>query len=93
MKRFLSIIAFGLAATLGGPPAFAGPDCTLLQASKPEEARLKVYFTKFLKEDTSGGKYKSCRIVKKVEAGTVTYFVTPFRQDATVVVHETNWPR
>ena len=71
--------------------AFAA-DCTLIPVKKPEEAQHKVYFTKFLKEDNTGGRYKKCRIVTKAENGTETFFVTPFRQDATVVVHKDNWP-
>lgn len=66
--------------------------CTLL-AVPAEKAQLKVYFTKFVKEDTSGGKYKSCRIVTQAEKDTTTFFITPFRQDATLVVHESNWPK
>jgi len=66
--------------------------CTLLAVTKPEEAQHKVYFTKFLKEDNTGGKYKKCRIVTTREPGTETFFVTPFRQDATIVVHKDNWP-
>jgi hypothetical protein len=66
--------------------------CTLLSVNKPEEAQHRVYFTKFQKEDNTGGKYKNCRIVTKKEAGTETFFVTPFRQDATLVVHKDNWP-
>jgi hypothetical protein len=66
--------------------------CSLMAVAKTEKPSLRVYFTKFLKEDTSGGKYRTCRIVKKPEEGTQTFFVTPFRQDATVVVHPSNWP-
>lgn len=83
-------ICFTLAViVLSAQPAWA---CTLLSVKKAEEAKHKVYFTKFTKEDNTGGKYKKCRIVTKAEAGTETFFVTPFRQDATVVVHKDNWP-
>jgi hypothetical protein len=78
-------------ALLATSPAVATA-CTLLAVDKPEAAKLKVYFTRFPKEDTTGGKYKQCRLVKKPEADTATFFVTPFRQDATVVVHAANWP-
>ena len=52
-----------------------------------------MYFTKFVEEDATKGKYRQCRIVATKAAGTRTFVVTPFRQDATVVVHRSNWPR
>jgi hypothetical protein len=72
--------------------AIAAP-CTLLSVDKPEKAKLRVYFTKFVKEDTTTGKYKACRIVRTAEKDSETFYITPFRQDATVVVHQDNWPR
>lgn len=87
------VLALLLGAGAFAPAAWAsGKGCLLLEASRVEDAELKVYFTKFPKEDTSSGKYRGCRKVKKAEAGATTFFVTPFRQDATVVVHPSNWP-
>ena len=68
-------------------PAFA---CKLTKVAAAKEAELKVYFTRFPKEDTTGGKYKSCKLVKD---GGTRFFVTPFRQDANIVVHTDNWPK
>jgi outer membrane lipoprotein-sorting protein len=73
-------------------PALASA-CTLFAAPSAKEAKLKVFFTRFESEDTSGGKYKKCRIVKKKDEKTETFFITPFRQDANVVVHRSNWPK
>ena len=64
--------------------------CKLTKVADAKSAELKVYFTRFPKEDTTGGKYKACKIVRD---GGTPFFVTPFRQDATVVVHPDNWPR
>ncbi len=64
--------------------------CELTKVASAKEAQIKVYFTRFPKEDTSQGKYKACKIVK---TGGTRFFVTPFRQDATVVVHVDNWPK
>jgi hypothetical protein len=64
--------------------------CRLTKIDDAKKAELKVYFTRFPKEDATGGKYKGCKIVK--EGGT-PFFVTPFRQDANVVVHPDNWPK
>jgi hypothetical protein len=91
MRRALLIAVFSIASAAFFSPAFASP-CTLAAVDKPDRAQIKVYFTKFIQEDNSGGKYKDCRIVAKLEKDTVTFFVTPFRQDATVVVHKSNWP-
>lgn len=78
---------------LVGPlAAQAAEPCTLLLSPKAETAQHKVYFTKFKKEDNTGGRYKKCRIVTSPEPGTETFFVTPFRQDATLIVHPSNWP-
>jgi hypothetical protein len=71
--------------------ALASP-CTLHAVYKADKAKIKVYFTKFLQEDNSGGRYKACKIVSRADKDTVTFFITPFRQDATVVVHKSNWP-
>lgn len=73
--------ALGLAAT-----------CKLQAVGKPEDAKHRVYFTKFLKEDTTNGRYKGCKIVRRPDKDTETFFVTPFRQDATIIVHRDNWP-
>lgn len=91
LRSFTAIAGFAL-ALFASSPALATP-CTLLAVDKPTDAKLKIYFTRFPKEDNTGGKYKQCRIVKKAEDGTTTFFVTPFRQDATDVVHESNWPK
>jgi hypothetical protein len=90
MKRLVTAAAFA-AITLSAHLAAAAP-CSLLAVAKPDQAKHRVYFTKFVKEDTSGGKYKACRIVQKADAGTETFYVTPFRQEATIVVHKSNWP-
>jgi hypothetical protein len=82
-----------IALLLALPDAAAAASCTLLEHPKAEGAKLKVFFTRFAREDTSGGKFKGCRLVTKAEAETVRFFVTPFRQDADVVVHTENWPR
>lgn len=73
-------------------PSALAAECVLYEAPKADGADLRVYFTKFPQEDTSKGAYKGCRIVKKAEAGAKSFFITPFRQDATVVVHRSNWP-
>lgn len=82
----------GLALLLGWSTSAEAAECLLLASSKAEGAELKVYFTKFAQEDTTKGAYKACRIVKKAEPGAKTFFITPFRQDANVVVHRDNWP-
>jgi outer membrane lipoprotein-sorting protein len=71
----------------------AADACTLMRTTEAKNAELRVYFTKFAKEDKTGGKYKSCRIVRQKESETKMFYVTPFRQDANVVVHRSNWPR
>jgi hypothetical protein len=78
---------------LAVPDAAAAAGCTLLEHPRAEGAKLKVFFTRFAREDTSAGKFKQCRLVTQAEAETVRFFVTPFRQDADVVVHTDNWPR
>lgn len=84
--------AFALAALLlTGAPARAEEPCTLMEVTA--QAELVVFFTKFPKEDQTGGRYAKCRRVKKKVVGTITYRVTPFRPDATVVVHPANWPK
>ena len=98
LAMFFRVIALTLATTIsiGSVGSIASTawaaECTLLSVPKPDGAKHKVYFTKFLKEDNTGGRYKKCRIVTKAEAGTESFFVTPFRQDATLVVHKDNWP-
>jgi hypothetical protein len=91
MRIGVVIAAFLIASLASTAYVFAAP-CTLVAVDHAEGAKLKVYFTKFIKEDNSGGKYKACRIVHKAEKDSLTFFVTPFRQDATVVVHKSNWP-
>lgn len=82
-----------MVALLLSVPAVAGAEpCTLRKVDKASEAKLLVYFTRFPTEDKTGGKYKRCRIVRKDEAGTETFFVSPFRQDANLVVLRANWP-
>lgn len=56
-------------------------------------ARLVVFFTKFPGEDKSAGRYKACKLVDKAAPDTETFIVTPFRPDANVIVHPSNWPR
>lgn len=84
----MALVAFMLAFGAAGT-AFADKPCVLTEIKDAKAAALKVYFTKFLKEDNTNGRYKNCRISK---AGGEAFFVTPFRQDATVVVHKSNWP-
>jgi hypothetical protein len=82
-----------VALLLALPDVAAAAGCTLLEQPRAEGAKLKVFFTRFAREDTSGGKFKECRLVTRAEAETLRFFVTPFRQDADVVVHADNWPR
>jgi hypothetical protein len=84
-------LVIGTTALLGRAASAAEP-CTLLAVDKAENAKHRVYFTKFQKEDTSQGRYKRCRLVTKADKGTETFFVTPFRQEATLIVHRDNWP-
>jgi hypothetical protein len=83
------VTSFVVIALLLSPSGIALA-CKLTKVADAKSAELKVYFTRFPKEDTTGGKYKACRIVKD---GGTAFFVTPFRQDATVVVHPDNWPK
>ncbi len=71
--------------------AWAAP-CTLMEVKDAAAAELKVYFTKFPKEDTTQGAYKDCKVVRTKGPGTKTFVVIPFRQDANLVVHRDNWP-
>lgn len=80
----------GLILSLPAPDALAA-DCTLVSVAKGK-ADLVVYFTKFREEDKTAGKYKACKLVSKKRPGSKSFRVTPFRQDATVVVHRSNWP-
>lgn len=79
-----------LAAGLWAAPATAAA-CRLTPVSKGK-SDLVVYFTKFAKEDKTGGRYKKCRLVSKPGPETKTFRVTRFRQDANVVVLRSNWP-
>jgi len=90
---FKLVFAFGLIGLLYSAPNVQAAQCTLMKVSSSSEAKLKVYFTRFSKEDSSKGKYKRCRLVRSAVVGTKTFFVTPFRKDAQVVVHKNNWPR
>jgi hypothetical protein len=96
MEGTSSQIKRGLVAALLGlgicAPSIALAECTLIEVKKAEGAQIKVYFTKFPQEDTSKGAYKACKILKAAAPGASAFFVTPFRQDATVVVHKSNWP-
>lgn len=85
----LRAAALSVALLLLLSPALAAA-CTLMQVTRGGD--LVVYFTKFVEEDKTGGRYKKCKIVTKRRADTKTFRVTPFRQDATVVVHRSNWP-
>jgi len=67
--------------------------CSLLRVEAAKGADLIVYFTRFKNEDNTEGKYKKCRLVKQRRDDTKSFFVTPFRQDANVIVHEDDWPR
>jgi hypothetical protein len=91
MRAFLrALVPFVL---IGAPiPAAAAP-CTLMRVEQRDAAKLIVFFTKFEGEDKTEGRYKACKLVKVKEDGTETFFVTPFRPDATVVVHPTRWPK
>lgn len=91
LAKHSTIAAITLAAMLLVPAAASA--CTLMRAKSAKAAQLRVYFTKFAKEDKTGGKYRSCRIVRDMQSGTKTFHVTPFRQDANVVVHRSNWPQ
>jgi hypothetical protein len=90
LKLVFAFCLFGL--LVSGHEAKAA-SCTLMKVSSQADAKLKVYFTRFSKEDSSKGKYKRCRLVRSAVAGTQTFFVTPFRKDAQVIVHKSNWPR
>lgn len=89
MQRFSLIV---LLVVLAVPALGHASPCKLFAVDRADKAQLRVYFTKFIREDNSGGKFKSCKIVRKPEPDTQAFFVTPFRQDATVVVHRSNWP-
>ncbi len=86
-----SLFSAVVIAALAAPQIAAA--CTLKKADSAKGASLVVYFTKFAKEDKTGGKYKRCRIVTDAQPGTKTFHITPFRQDANVVVLRANWPR
>lgn len=87
--RVVAITLMALALTSVAVPAAA---CTLYRVLSAEQAELRVYFTRFEKEDTTGGKYRDCEIVATPEDDSLTYWVTRFRQDANVIVHPKNWP-
>jgi len=87
--RLVIVVVLGIFAPLG---AWAAP-CTLVRVEDKSQARLVVFFTKFPGEDKSEGRYKACKIVPKAVEGSETFLVTPFRPDATLVVHPSNWPK
>lgn len=89
----LSGLVFSLALIMGLAAPSLASACSLFAVPSAAEAELKVYFTRFESEDNTGGKYRKCRILKKREKDSKTFFVTPFRQDANVVVVRENWPR
>lgn len=64
-----------------------------MRVDSRDAAQLVVFFTKFPGEDKTDGRYKSCKLVKSKQDGTETFFVTPFRPDAKLVVHPSNWPK
>ncbi|MGF1511373.1 MAG: hypothetical protein ACFB9M_17925 [Myxococcota bacterium] len=66
--------------------------CTLMRVERIEEASHRVYFTRFKREDDSEGRFRACRLVQHPSQDTETYYVTPFRQDSTVIVHPSQWP-
>ncbi|MBI4822151.1 MAG: hypothetical protein HY791_38185 [Deltaproteobacteria bacterium] len=88
MRIFTASIALSV---LGIAPLASAADCKLKEVDRPEAAKIVVFFTKFAKEDNSGGRFKTCKIVTSNE--TETFFVTAFRKDATVVVHTSSWPK
>ena len=83
------VVWFGI----GAPLSAAAAPCTLMRVDQREAAKLIVFFTKFEGEDKTEGRYKACKLVRTQEPGTETFFVTPFRPDATVVVHPSAWPK
>ena len=93
MHILRAVTALAFVTCCFAPSSARAEPCTLIPAAKGEKADLLVYFTKFVEEDATKGKYRQCRIVATKAAGTRTFVVTPFRQDATVVVHRSNWPR
>lgn len=78
-----------LGAISAASPALA---CTLYRVMSAEQAELRVYFTRFEREDTTGGRYRDCEVVASPDDDTILYWVTRFRQDANVIVHPDNWP-
>lgn len=89
-KQWFRGAALGFVLGMLPLPA-AAARCTLMSLSKGKPD-LTVYFTKFAAEDKTAGRYKKCRLVSKSSEGTKTFRVTPFRQDASVVVTRGNWP-
>lgn len=88
----LAVIGVGVVG-IGAPLSASAAPCTLMRVEQREAAQLIVFFTKFAGEDKTDGKYKACRLVKAKVEGTEAFFVTPFRPDATLVVHPSNWPK
>ena len=81
-----------LTLLLVAPASALAERCILREVGAKDDAKHKVFFTKFPKEDTSGGRFKTCKIVKSPAESSETFVITPFRQDATVIVHPSNWP-
>lgn len=90
-------IAIGMAfALLLLPAAVARADanegCELYEVDDARDAELVVYFTKFLDQDETDGSFRDCVLVDEPTDTSQAFYVTLFRQDATVVVHPSNWP-
>jgi hypothetical protein len=81
------------AGLLMAPTVATASGCTLIRVSTRDEATFRVYFTRFAQEDKSAGKYKKCRIVKTPVADSKTFLITPFRQDANLIILRSSWPR
>ncbi len=91
--RTLGLAIVGLLVGIGAPLRATAAPCTLMRVEQREAAQVIVFFTKFAGEDKTDGRYKACKLVKTKVEGTEAFFVTPFRPDATLVVHPSNWPR
>ena len=90
--RWLGLHLVAVLVLASAPTSASARSCTLIELASAEGAKLKVYFTQFLKEDRSEGRYRTCRRVRRAEPDTIPFFVTPFREDADLVVHRDNWP-
>ena len=87
-----TLVGAGLViACLWPAPTNAAP-CRLHKVAEVADANIIVYFTRFKREDQTDGRYRKCRVVSQCRQDCTRFFVTRFRQDATVVVHRSNWP-